>query len=136
MYNIKLGETLEGGQVQLSLSFEGPQGVSFPQDQPTMTSYVLGQSDAIMLEKDDASVDVNEETFTEEAIQKAFTLLDLDKNGYIGIAEIKHILIMMGEIVSDEELDMMISMLDLNGDGQVSFRVRYHERYEYIYWPR
>jgi len=133
MYIIKVGETLEGGQVQLSLSFECPQGVSFPQDQPTMTSYVLVQSDDIMLEKDDALVDVDEMTFTEEAIQKAYTLLDLDKNGYIGIAEIKHILIMMGEVVSDEELDLMISMLDLNGDGQVSFRARYHSRYEYIF---
>ena len=27
----------------------------------------------------------------------------------------------MGELVSDEEVDMMISMLDLNGDGQVGF---------------
>jgi hypothetical protein len=35
VYILKLGETLEGGQVQLSLSFEGPQDVSFPQDQPT-----------------------------------------------------------------------------------------------------
>lgn len=134
VYDIKLGETLEGGQVQLSLSFEGPQGVFFPQDQPTMISYVLGQSDDIMSENDGASVDVDEKTFTEDAIQKAFTLLDLDKNGHISAAEIKHILIMMGEIVSDEELDLMISMLDLNGDGQVSFRVRYHDRYEYIYW--
>jgi Ca2+-binding EF-hand superfamily protein len=122
--------------VQLSLSFEGPHSVSFPQDQPTMISYVVGQSDAIMLEKKDASIDVDEETFTEEAIQKAFTLFDLDNNGYIGIAEIKHILSMMGEIVSDKELDMMISMLDLNGDGQVSFRVRHHKRYEYTYWLR
>ena len=120
--------------MQLSLSFEGPQGVSFPQDQPTMTSYVLGQSDDIMPEMDGASVDVDEKTFTEDAIQKAFTLLDLDKNGHISAVEIKHILIMMGEIVSDEELDLMISMLDRNGDGQVSFRVRYHERYEYIYY--
>ena len=29
----------------------------------------------------------------------------------------------MGEHVSDEEVDMMISMLDLNGDGQVSYKV-------------
>ncbi|KAL7532809.1 hypothetical protein ACHAXR_004858 [Thalassiosira sp. AJA248-18] len=53
-------------------------------------------------------------------------MFDLDKNGYIGVSELKHILIMMGEHVSDEEVDMMISMLDLNGDGQVSFKVRQH----------
>ena len=27
----------------------------------------------------------------------------------------------MGELVTDEEIDMMISMVDLDGDGQVSF---------------
>ena len=32
---------------------------------------------------------------------------------------------MMGEHISDEEVDMIISMLDLNGNGQVSFKVRY-----------
>lgn len=70
-------------------------------------------------------MDTDDDTFTEEAIQRAFAIFDLDKNGYIGCAELKHILIMMGEIVSDEEIDMMISMLDLNGDGQVSFKVRH-----------
>jgi hypothetical protein len=33
-----------------------------------LTSYVLGQSDDIMLEKDDASIDVDEKTFMEDAI--------------------------------------------------------------------
>ncbi|KAL7529116.1 hypothetical protein ACHAXR_002805 [Thalassiosira sp. AJA248-18] len=39
-------------------------------------------------------------------------MFDLDKNGYIGASELKHILIMMGEHVSDEEVGTMILMLD------------------------
>lgn len=27
----------------------------------------------------------------------------------------------MGELITDEEIDMMISMVDVDGDGQVSF---------------
>lgn len=60
--------------------------------------------------------------FTEDEIASAFEYLDLDKNGYIGAAEIRHILISMGELVTDEEIDMMIYMLDSIGDGQVSLQ--------------
>ena len=119
----QLGETLDAGQVHLSMSFEAPAGAAFPRDQPTMTSYVLGQIDTPEQTKKNMDLDdADDEAFTEEAIQHAFTTFDLDKNGYIGVSELKHILIMMGEHVSDEEVDMMISMLDLNGDGQVSFK--------------
>ena len=123
---------MEGGKVHFILTFEAPWGAAFPRDQPAMTSYMLGQSDTIVQTKkksmdvDDQPLDVDDQPFTEDAIQKAFTMFDLDKNGYIGVAELKHILIMMGEHVSDEEVDMMISMLDINGDGQVSFKVRCH----------
>lgn len=34
---------------------------------------------------------------------------------------------MMGEIVSDEELDMMISVLDINSNRQVCFQVRHSD---------
>eukprot|EP00804_Cyclotella_cryptica_P028941 CCRYP_012374-RA/>CCRYP_012374-RA protein AED:0.62 eAED:0.14 QI:0/0/0/1/1/0.5/2/0/195 len=107
----------------MALSFEAPNGIAFPQDQPTVTSYVLHRT----VEKTDVKAnaqpvdDSKNGLFTIEDIKKAFTLFDLDKNGYIGAAELRHSLIFMGEHVTDEEVDMMISMLDMNGDGQVSF---------------
>jgi len=45
----------------------------------------------------------------------------LDKNGYIGANELRHVLICMGEMITDEEVDMMINMVDGDGDGQVSY---------------
>lgn len=118
------GETLNGGQVSLSLSFTAPENHAYPKDQ-LVPSYVVGQSDDALISAEQTkktSMDVDGiEIFSEESIQKAFNLFDLDSNGYIGVAELKHILILMGELVTDEEVDMMISMLDLNGDGQVSF---------------
>ena len=80
----KLGETLDGGKVHLVLIFEAPQGVAFPRDQPTVTSYILGQHDTIVQTKKNMATDADDGTFTEEAIQKAFAIFDLDKNGYIG----------------------------------------------------
>ena len=38
---------------------------------------------------------------------------------HIGAAEIRHVLICMGELITDEEVDEMISMVDSDGDGQV-----------------
>ena len=43
----------------------------------------------------------------------------LDHNNFVGAAEIRHILVCMGEMITDEEIDMMISMVDMDGDGQV-----------------
>lgn len=57
--------------------------------------------------------------FTEEEIVAAFKFIDLDHNNFVGAAEIRHILVCMGEMITDEEIDMMISMVDMDGDGQV-----------------
>mmetsp|Transcript_2940 Transcript_2940/g.10402 ORF Transcript_2940/g.10402 Transcript_2940/m.10402 type:complete len:381 (-) Transcript_2940:918-2060(-) len=56
-----------------------------------------------------------------EEIKDAFREFDLDKNGYVGAAEISHILSCLGEKVTDDEVDEMILMADLDGDGQVSY---------------
>lgn len=63
--------------------------------------------------------------FTDEEILEAFRAFDLDKNNFIGAAEIRHILINIGEQVTDEEVDEMIRMVDKDGDGQVSWEEFY-----------
>ena len=63
--------------------------------------------------------------FTDEEILEAFKAFDLDKNNYVGAAEIRHVLINIGEQVTDEEVDEMIKMVDLDGDGQVSWEEFY-----------
>lgn len=59
--------------------------------------------------------------FTDEEIHEAFVAFDLDQNSFVGAAEIRHVLINIGEQVTDEEVDEMIRMVDKDGDGQVSF---------------
>jgi hypothetical protein len=58
--------------------------------------------------------------FTDKEIHEAFLSFDLDKNGFVGAAEIRHVLVNIGENVTDEEVDEMIRMCDRDGDGQVS----------------
>lgn len=59
--------------------------------------------------------------FTDKEILEAFQAFDLDHNNYVGAAEIRHVLINIGESPTDEEVDEMIKMVDKDGDGQVSF---------------
>ena len=42
--------------------------------------------------------------FTDEEIYEAFVAFDLDKNNFVGAAEIRHVLINIGETVTDEEV--------------------------------
>jgi hypothetical protein len=42
--------------------------------------------------------------FSDEEIRDAFLAFDLDKNNYVGAAEIRHILINIGERATDEEV--------------------------------
>lgn len=42
--------------------------------------------------------------FTDDEISAAFKFLDLDHNLHIGAAEIRHILICMGELITDDEV--------------------------------
>ena len=54
-------------------------------------------------------------------VKEAFREFDLDKNGFVGAAEIAHVLQSMGEKATDDEVDEMILMADLDGDGQIGF---------------
>mmetsp|Transcript_58653 Transcript_58653/g.169749 ORF Transcript_58653/g.169749 Transcript_58653/m.169749 type:complete len:350 (+) Transcript_58653:104-1153(+) len=59
--------------------------------------------------------------FSDEEIKQAFDTFDLDKNRFVGAGEISHILQVIGEEVTDEEIDEMIRLCDTDGDGQVTF---------------
>lgn len=60
-------------------------------------------------------------SYTDDEVREAFQSFDIDKNMYIGVSELKHVLNMIGEKVSDEEVDAMIRLGDTDGSGQVSF---------------
>jgi Ca2+-dependent lipid-binding protein len=135
----KWGGNESAGELHLIFEFVGPPGVAYPQHQPTMDSFddservnvvrkrqkeeaakakAEAQAAASAAPKRPGAMPRSDE-FSDEEILNAFRFIDLDKNMFIGAAEIRHVLICMGELITDEEVDMMISMVDSDGDGQV-----------------
>ncbi|KAK7245425.1 hypothetical protein RIF29_40271 [Crotalaria pallida] len=56
-----------------------------------------------------------------EELKEAFKVFDRDQDGYISANELKHVMMNLGERLTDEEAEQMIREADLDGDGQVSF---------------
>lgn len=54
-------------------------------------------------------------------IAQAFHEIDFDKNGFVGVSELRYLLTVLGERPTDAELDEMIRMIDEQGDGQVCY---------------
>ena len=115
------------------------QGVGFPQLQEDMDTFDDSERVNVVKEENQAPTEVEEPAadpmeefeeedgiawsneFSSEEIEHAFKFIDIDRNSFIGAAELRHVLICMGELVTDDEVDEMIKMVDTDGDGQVSF---------------
>lgn len=57
----------------------------------------------------------------EEELKEAFKVFDREDKGYIEAAELRHVLICLGETLTIEEADDMIKEVDADNDGRVSF---------------
>ncbi|KAK2365185.1 calmodulin [Trifolium repens] len=62
------------------------------------------------------------EAQAEKELKEAFWVFDKDKDGYISSNELRSVLRGIGEKVTEEELDQMIKMADLNGDGLIDYQ--------------
>lgn len=56
-----------------------------------------------------------------DELKEAFKVFDKDQNGFISEAELKQVMLQLGETLSDEELQEMIKEADEDGDGQVNY---------------
>mmetsp|Transcript_23502 Transcript_23502/g.44658 ORF Transcript_23502/g.44658 Transcript_23502/m.44658 type:complete len:520 (-) Transcript_23502:100-1659(-) len=106
------------GQMALSASFY--RHGTYPQkmQQPAKSATPIN---TVSRGKENEDGNSQGEEFSEKEIIEAFRSFDLDKNNYVGAAEIRHVLLNIGERPTDEEVDEMIRMVDKNGDGQVAF---------------
>ncbi|KAB1212169.1 putative 3,4-dihydroxy-2-butanone kinase [Morella rubra] len=61
------------------------------------------------------------DTDSEEELKEAFKVFDKDEKGYISAAEIRRVMTNLGEKLTDEEVEEMIRVADVDGDGQVNY---------------
>jgi len=61
------------------------------------------------------------ETDQTEGLKEAFKIFDRNKNGYIETVELKNVLNMMGQSLTDEEFEMFWREADLNNDGKLDY---------------
>lgn len=109
------------GAVKVSVKFERPKGGQMVVAPPSGIAPPRGMpAPPGAPPMNEAARDPNDK-FTDKEIKEAFEAFDLDHNTFVGAAEIRHVLINIGENVTDEEVDEMIRMVDKDGDGQVSF---------------
>ncbi|GFQ04168.1 calmodulin [Phtheirospermum japonicum] len=58
---------------------------------------------------------------SEEELKEAFRVFDKDQNGFISVAELRHVMTNLGENLTDEEVDEMICEADVDDDGQINY---------------
>ncbi|KAK4323547.1 hypothetical protein Pmani_005779 [Petrolisthes manimaculis] len=56
-----------------------------------------------------------------EEIREAFGVFDKDGNGTIAASELKHVLMTMGEKLTQEEVDIIIREADIDGEGFIAY---------------
>ena len=57
----------------------------------------------------------------EAEIKSAFKVYDRDGNGFISADELKYMMTQLGEPLTDEEVDELIRVADVDNDGQINY---------------
>jgi calmodulin len=57
----------------------------------------------------------------EDELKEAFRVFDKDGDGFISYPELKIVLKILGEKLTDEEINSMVKEADLNNDGRISY---------------
>ena len=58
---------------------------------------------------------------TEEQLREAFKVFDKNGDGFISAAELRHVLTNVGEKMADEEVDDIMKVAGVDGDGQINY---------------
>ena len=57
----------------------------------------------------------------QKTLQRAFKLFDKDGSGTIDKLELERVTTQLGESLSKDELEQMLSLLDVNKDGKIDY---------------
>ena len=52
---------------------------------------------------------------------EAFKTFDRDGNGFLSMAELRYVMVNIGEKLTDDELEEMMREADVDGDGKINY---------------
>lgn len=58
---------------------------------------------------------------SEEELREAFRIFDKEGNGFITASELRHVMMNLGEKLTEEECDEMLREADIMGDGNINY---------------
>ncbi|XP_036669300.3 calmodulin [Drosophila suzukii] len=59
---------------------------------------------------------------SDEALGRTFKLIDRDHDGFISGQDVRAIMLILGEVVTDEDIRDICRAVDMDGDGHISLR--------------
>jgi calmodulin len=62
------------------------------------------------------------ETELEEQLIETFKVFDRDGNGLLSGQELKYVMAVVGEVLTDTEVDELIKQADVDGDGFINYQ--------------
>jgi calmodulin len=62
------------------------------------------------------------ESQIEEELIETFRVFDRDGNGLLSGQELKYVMAVVGEILTDQEIDELIKQADIDGDGFINYQ--------------
>ena len=68
---------------------------------------------------------------SEEEIKAAFKVFDLDNNGVISTAELRHVMNALGEKLTDAEVDLIMNEVDHDRNGAIDCQPSFHKSLTY-----
>jgi|ERR1712013_116964 len=57
----------------------------------------------------------------EDEIREAFRVFDVDGNGFISRTELRHVMMNLGEKMTEDECNSLVDEADIDGDGQINY---------------
>ena len=57
----------------------------------------------------------------DEILRRAFFFFDKDGNGEVSVQELKHTMAELGGLLRDEEIDLFVSLMDVNNNGTIEY---------------
>ncbi|EDW91844.1 calmodulin [Drosophila yakuba] len=59
---------------------------------------------------------------SDQTLCRTFSIIDRDRDGYVSVQDVRAIMVVLGEVVTDDDIKDICRAVDMDGDGRISLR--------------